>query len=76
VFYSLGLEKKLNYIENSLNRDQKFGDSIKGMIIGLFTMEEYNAYSRNSSALNKRMMNMVIERLKYQVQLFEQATTP
>lgn len=76
VFYSLGLEKKLNYIENSLNRDQKFGDSIKGMVIGLFTMEEYNAYSRNSSALNKRMMNMVIERLKDQVQLFEQATTP
>jgi hypothetical protein len=76
VFYSLGLEKKLNYIENSLNRDQKFGDSIKGMVIGLFTMEEYNAYSRNSSALNKRMINMVIERLKDQVQLFEQATTP
>ena len=76
VFYSLGLEKKLNYIENSLNRDQKFGDSIKGMVIGLFTIEEYNAYSRNSSALNKRMMNMVIERLKDQVQLFEQATTP
>jgi len=76
VFYSLGLEKKLNYIENSLNRDQKFGDSIKGMVIGLFTMEEYNAYSLNSSALNKRMMNMVIERLKDQVQLFEQATTP
>ena len=76
AFYSLGLEKKLNYIENSLNRDQKFGDSIKGMVIGLFTMEEYNAYSRNSSALNKRMMNMVIERLKDQVQLFEQATTP
>ena len=75
VFYSLGLEKKLNYIENSLNRDQKFGDSIKGMVIGLFTMEEYNAYSLNSSALNKRMMNMVIERLKDQVQLFEKATT-
>jgi len=76
VFYSLGLKKKLNYIENSLNRDQKFGDSIKGMVIGLFTLEEYNAYSRNSSALNKRMINMVIERLKDQVQLFEQATTP
>ncbi|MDC1056883.1 glyoxalase [Flavobacteriaceae bacterium] len=76
VFYSLGLEKKLNYIENSLNRDQKFGDSIKGMVIGLFTMEEYTTYSLNSSALNKRMMNMVIERLKDQVQLFEQATFP
>ena len=76
VFYDLGLEKKLAYIENSLIKDQKFRNSIKGMVLGQFTLEEYKAYSLNSSALNKRMMNMVIERLKDQVQLFEQATTP
>jgi hypothetical protein len=41
------------------------------MIIGHFTVAEYRQYSNNSSALNKRMMNMVIERLKDQVQLFD-----
>ena len=71
VFYDLGLEKKLAYIENSLIKDQKFRNSVKGMIIGQFTVDEYLAYSLNSSALNKRMMNMVVERLKSQVQLFE-----
>ena len=76
VFYDLGLEKKLAYIESSLIKDQKFRNSVKGMIIGHFTVSEYHQYSSNSSALNKRMMNMVIERLKDQVQLFEQATTP
>ena len=76
VFYDLGSEKKLAYIENSLIKDQKFRNSIKGMVLGQFTLEEYKAYSLNSSALNKRMTNMVIERLKDQVQLFEQATTP
>ena len=75
VFYDLGSEKKLAYIENSLIKDQKFRNSIKGMVLGQFTLEEYSRYSHNSSALNKRMMNMVIERLKDQVQLFEQATT-
>ena len=75
VFYDLGLEKKLAYIENSLIKDQKFRNSIKGMVLGQFTLEEYSRYSHNSSALNKRMMNMVIERFKDQVQLFEQATT-
>jgi len=70
VFYDLGLEKKLAYIENSLIKDQKFRNLVKGMIIGQFTVEEYQQYFRNSSALNKRMMNMVIERLKDQVQLF------
>ena len=74
VFYELGLKKKLAYTENSLINDQKFRNSVKGMIIGQFTLEEYTAYNRNSSALNKRMMNMIIERLKDQVQLFEGAS--
>jgi len=54
-----------------LIKDQKFRNSVKGMIIGHFTVAEYHQYSSNSSALNKRMMNMVIERLKDQVQLFD-----
>ncbi len=33
--------------------------------------DEYEEYITNSSNLNKRMMNMLIERLKSQVQLFE-----
>ena len=41
------------------------------MIIGQFTLDEYESYILNSSALNKRMMNMVIERLKDQVQLLD-----
>ena len=70
VFYDLGVEKKLAYIENSLIKDQKFRNSLKGVIIGQFTVDEYQQYSLNSSSLNKRMMNMVIERLKDQVQMF------
>ena len=71
VFYELSLPKKLAYIENSLIKDQKFRNSVKGMIIGQFTVEEYDRYVLNSSALNKRMMNMTIERIKDQVQLFD-----
>ncbi len=41
------------------------------MIIGHFTVEEYDSYIQNSSALNKRMMNMVIKRLQDQIQYFE-----
>ena len=40
------------------------------MLIGQFTLEEYERYIENSSALNKRMMNMVIERFKDQIQIF------
>lgn len=72
-FYELTLPKKLEYIEHAVQKDMKFRNSLKGMIIGQFTVEEYESYIQNSSALNKRMMNMVVERIKDQVQLFELA---
>jgi hypothetical protein len=71
VFYSLSPDKKNVYIENVIQKDIKFRNSLKGIVIGLFTIEEYNDYIQNSSSLNKRMMNMLIERLKSQVLLFE-----
>jgi len=70
-FYSYPVEKKLVFIENAIQKDIKFRNALKGMVIGLFTTEEYATYILNSSALNKRMMNMLIERLKSQVQLFD-----
>lgn len=69
VFFSLSPEKKMTYIENVIQRDIKFRNSLKGMIFGLFTVDEYNEYIQNSSNLNKRMMNMLIERLKSQIQV-------
>ena len=47
----------------------KFRNSIKGMLIALFTIEEYAVYIQNSSALNKRMMNIVKERLISNIQV-------
>nr|WP_294781326.1 glyoxalase [uncultured Flavobacterium sp.] len=70
-FYSYSVDKKLQTIENSIQKDIKFRNSLKGIIMGLFTIEEYDTYIQNSSNLNKRMMNLLIERLKSQVQLFE-----
>ncbi|MDA9572464.1 glyoxalase [Flavobacteriaceae bacterium] len=71
VFYELSLPKKLAYVESSLIKDQKFRNSVKGMVIGHFTVAEYEIYIQQSSSLNKRMMNLVIERIKDQIQLFE-----
>jgi hypothetical protein len=70
VFYDLNVEKQLAYIDNAIHKDMKFRNSVKGMIIGQFTTEEYELYITNSSALNKRMMNIVKERLISSLQLF------
>ncbi|MDO6492586.1 MAG: glyoxalase [Cellulophaga sp.] len=71
-FYNLTLEKRLEYIENAIQRDIKFRNALKGLIIGQFTVEEYETYILNSSALNKRMMSMSITRLKDQLQYFNE----
>jgi hypothetical protein len=69
-FNSFSVDKKLTTIENAIQKDIKFRNALKGMIIGLFTSDEYAHYIKNSSSLNKRMMGMLVERLKSQVQLF------
>lgn len=73
-FYTHTVEKKMAIIENAIQKDIKFRNALKGMIIGLFTADEYGVYIKNSSSLNKRMMSMLTERLKSQVQLFDVAT--
>ncbi|EPR70258.1 hypothetical protein ADIWIN_3614 [Winogradskyella psychrotolerans RS-3] len=70
VFSELSLEKRINYISNAIQKDIKFRNALKGMIIGQFTVEEYELYIQNSSALNKRMMNIVKERLIQSIQIF------
>ena len=75
VFYDLSVEKRVDYIGNTVHKDMKFRNSLKGMVIGLFTVEEYQLYIQNSSALNKRMMNIVKERLIDNVQAISTTTT-
>ena len=71
VFYDLSVEKRIDYIENAFHKDMKFRNSLKGIIIGQFTIEEHKKYVTNSSALNKRMMQIVKERIKHNIQLLE-----
>ncbi len=70
-FYSKTIDEKLAIIENTIQKDIKFRNTLKGIIIGLFTSDEYAVYVKNASNLNKRMMNLLTERLRSQVQLFE-----
>ena len=71
VFFTFSPEKKMEYIENAIQCYTKFRNALKGIIIGFFTIIEYKEYIQNSSNINKRMMNLVIERLKSQVQIIE-----
>ena len=70
-FYSKTIDVKLTVLENVIQKDIQFRNVMKGIIIGLFTADEYVIYAKNSSNINKIMMSMLAERLKSQVHLFE-----
>jgi hypothetical protein len=70
-FHFLNVEKKLIYIETALQKDIKYRNALKGMVMAWFTQEEFERYIQNSSNLNKRMMNLLIERLKNNIQLLD-----
>ena len=69
VFYELSPERKMDYIESAIHKDMKFRNILKGLVLGQFALEEYQRYSADSSAINKRILSMIKERLKSQVQL-------
>ena len=71
-FGAFSIDKKLVYIEKTILNDNKFRNLLIGITIGFLKIEEYKLYSKNASALNKRIITMLIERLKSQVQLLDE----
>ncbi len=72
VFHKLSLEKRSEYIVNSIQKDIKFRNTLKGIVLGHFTVDEYVTYNKNASKLNKRILGMIKERLLSQIQLFDE----
>lgn len=75
VFHNLGNEEKLKYIENTVKKDSKFKNLIRGIFMGHFSRDEYQFYHENSSEVNKRIINLTKERLQSQLQYFEKQST-
>lgn len=71
TYDKLSNQKKVDYIEHAVKHDAKLRNVVKGVFIGLFSQDEYLTYIENQRALNKRITNLTIERLKSQMQYFE-----
>jgi hypothetical protein len=71
VFHKLGHAEKLKYIENTVKKDSKFKNLIRGIFMGHFTIEEYKFYIENDSEINKRIINLTKERLQTHIHYFE-----
>ncbi|MFY1047425.1 glyoxalase [Chryseobacterium sp. GP-SGM7] len=66
-FNSLTEEKKNIFIEQSLQKDSVLKNTFIGMTIGMFNLEEMEIYNAETKIFNKRIVTMLIERLKTQI---------
>ena len=59
--------ERMTFISASLKKDQSLRNTMLGIIIGLFTEEEYLRYIEDKRELNRRIVNMLIKRLQDQL---------
>jgi hypothetical protein len=67
IFYEFTDNEKIDYIEQIIKKDRKIHNLLLGIVIGHFTEIEYLAYLKYEKELNRRIMNMLIQRLENQL---------
>ena len=60
-------EDQFRYVQHTIRKDLNFRSLLLGTIIGKLTSEQYNAYSLLEEELNRRTINMLIQRLQSQL---------
>lgn len=66
-FKTLKEEQKLNFIDQSLQKDHALRNIFIGMTIGMLAPEEMEIYISDSKSFNKRIITMLTERIKSQL---------
>ena len=70
-FKNLSTEERLSYTDKSIKQDSKFRALLIGAIVGLFSLEEYHTYSKESSVMNRRIVTMLVQRFQDQLELLQ-----
>lgn len=56
-------EKRKQFIENAFQKDVQFRSELRGMVIGQFSIAEYSEYTKFSSPVGKRIIQIIKERI-------------
>ena len=70
AFFQLTEADKKIYIKNALRADIKLYALLKGIIIGHFTEEEWQIYLVNEQDINRRLSNLISQRLLSNLAVF------
>jgi hypothetical protein len=62
-YFKISSEKRANYIHSIFQKEIRYKSELKGMIIGNFTVQEFEKYTSNSKLFDKRIYSIVEERI-------------
>jgi hypothetical protein len=68
-FHTFSKEKKVLFVENSLQKNTVLKNKLLGISIAMFSLEEFTVYSAQTSLYNKRIMALMVERIRSQIEL-------
>jgi hypothetical protein len=71
VFFQLSAKDRVEWIKHSLQKDQSLRNTLTGMVLGHFTLEEWTIFQKNEAEHSRRLIQMLIQRLQSAVESFK-----
>ncbi len=66
-FKGMSVEKRKDWIANSLSKDNRLRGILLGSIIGHFTQEEWQFFAKEEGEIRRRITSLITERLQSQM---------
>ena len=71
VFFQLSAKDRVEWIKHSVQKDQSLRNTLTGMVLGHFTLEEWATFHKNEAEHSRRLIQMLIQRLQSVVEAFK-----
>ena len=65
-FPSMSIDERETYIAHAIQKDHQLRGQMQGIVIGHFTLDEWQLFIQHKKALTKRLLQMLIQRLQHQ----------
>lgn len=64
TFVQMADNDRLAYIDHTIRQDQKFKNLLVGIILGPFTLDEWQTFQADEAELTRRLVTLLIQRLQ------------
>lgn len=69
TFYEMSVSDKLLFIDKAIKKDVALKNTMIGIVVGLFTLEEIAFYQSNDGEINRRISTMLVQRLQSMIEV-------